>query len=153
LPASRDNGWPPMNQFSILFPVMALVGWTLAVLILIPDQRFKAGFSGRVTADDFRFGESANVPPEVSIPNRNYMNLLELPVVFYIICVIQYITQMADQQALVLAWTYVVLRVLHSLVHLTYNKVRHRLLLFAASNVVLMLAWIHLLLKLGRSSW
>ena len=42
-------------------------------------------------AGDFRYGESARVPGEVSIPNRNYMNLLELPVLFYAICVINYI--------------------------------------------------------------
>ena len=44
--------------------------------------------------------------------------------------------------ALVLAWAYVVLRVLHSAIHLTYNNLFHRLPVFAASNVILVALWI-----------
>jgi len=62
------------------------------VLLLIPFRRFRAAFAGQVGAGDFRYGESARVPGEVSIPNRNYMNLLELPVLFYIVCVLDYVT-------------------------------------------------------------
>ena len=47
------------------------------------------------------------------------------------------VTRRADVTALVLAWVYVVLRVGHSLVHLSYNRVRDRLMIYAASNVVL----------------
>jgi hypothetical protein len=43
---------------------------------------------------------------------------------------------------LVLAWVYVGLRALHSLVHLTYNNVMHRLIVFAAGNVVLAALWV-----------
>src|ERR1700741_2796335 len=47
-------------------------------------RRFRAVFGGRATRDDFKFGESPAVPGDVSIPNRNFMNLLELPVLFYV---------------------------------------------------------------------
>lgn len=137
-----------MNQTHILFPVMALVGWTLSVLLLIPYQRFKAAFAHKVTADDFKLGESSNVPAKVSIPNRNFMNLLEVPVLFYVVCITLYVTHNTDSFALILAWLYVGFRVLHSLVHLTYNKVFHRLTFFAVSIVVLMVLWIRLLLAL-----
>lgn len=96
-----------------------LVALTFAVLLLIPYARFKAARSGRVAADDFKFGESGSVPAEVTIPNRNLMNLLELPVLFYIACLTLYITKTVDVASLYLAWLYVVLRVCHSLVHLT----------------------------------
>lgn len=139
-----------MSQTGILFPAMALVGWTFTVLLLIPYQRFKAGFAGRVTRDDFKFGESSRVPPEVSIPNRNFMNLLEVPVLFYIVCITLFVTQRVDSAAVALAWSYLVLRVLHSLVHLTYNKVMHRLSFYALSNVMLVVLWIRLVVALTR---
>lgn len=77
-----------MNQSAIFYPVLTLVGWTMLVLLLMPYRRFKAALAGKVTAEDFKFGESANVPPDVIIPNRNYMNLLEAPLLFYVTCIV-----------------------------------------------------------------
>lgn len=133
---------------AIFYPVLALAALTFAVLLLIPYARFKAAFQGRVTAKDFRYGESANVPPDVTLPNRNLINLLELPVLFYVACIIFYVTNRVDGPALTLAWSYVVLRMAHSLVHLTYNNVFHRLAVYAASNVVLLVLWVRLALAL-----
>lgn len=137
-----------MTHPTILLPVMVLAGWTLCVLLLVPYQRFKAAFAGKVTAHDFKFGESARVPQDVSIPNRNLMNLLEVPVLFYVVCVVAYFMQKADPLTLTLAWSYVVLRMLHSLVHLSYNQVMHRMAVFAASNGVLALLWLRLFIAL-----
>ena len=131
-----------MDQAAIFLPTCALVAWTFAVLLLIPIARFRAAAKGRVNAGDFRFGESARVPGEVSLPNRNFMNLLELPVLFYLACVVLYVTLSVDALTVALAWVYVVLRVAHSVVHLTYNNVFHRLGMYAASTVVLLLLWI-----------
>ena len=139
-----------MSQESILYPMAALVVLTFAVLLVVPVRRFKAAFARQVTARDFKYGESGNVPPEVSIPNRNYMNLLESPVLFYVACITLYVMKSVDAAALYLAWVYVALRCGHSLVHLTYNKVMHRLALFALSYVVLGAIWIRLLFWLSR---
>jgi hypothetical protein len=98
--------------------------------------------------DDFKFGESANVPAKVSIPNRNLMNLLELPVLFYVACLTLYATRSADHNFVYLAWAYVALRAGHSFVHLTYNNVIHRLSIYAASNVVLGIMWARLIAAL-----
>ena len=139
-----------MEPAQILFPMTALAAWTFAILLLIPYARFRAAFAGRVRAKDFRYGESGNVPGDVSLPNRNFMNLLELPVLFYLACLTLYVTKTVDTAALWLAWGYVVLRVGHSLVHLTYNNVLHRLGVYAASVAVLLVIWIRLLLALAR---
>ena len=140
-----------MNQAAILNPVIALAMLTFAVLLLIPYQRFKATFFlKQVVVDDFKFGESKNVPPGVSIPNRNYMNLLEIPMLFYVVCLVMFVTQTVTLVALNLAWAYVALRSVHSVVHLTYNKVVHRLTLFALSNFVLVSLWVILALNLNK---
>jgi hypothetical protein len=133
---------------AIFYPVIALVALSFAVLLLIPYARFKAAFAGRVKAKDFRYGESANVPGDVSLPNRNFMNLLEMPLLFYVVCIVFYVTQAVDSIALTLAWLYVALRAAHSLVHLTYNNVLHRLAVYAASSVVLLALWVRLALAL-----
>jgi hypothetical protein len=133
-----------MDQKSIFVPVIALVALTFVILLLVPFQRFKAGREGRVSVNDFKYGESANVPPHVAIPNRNLMNLLEMPLLFYVACVTLYVTQNVTRPLMLMAWIYVALRVTHSLVHVTYNKVMHRLTFYAASNVVLAIIWIRI---------
>ncbi len=137
------------EKLSILFPVTALVGLTFSVLLLIPVRRFRAGAAGLVSYDDFRYGESARVPSDVALPNRNMMNLLELPVLFYVACLIHFVADRVNETALVLAWSYVGLRVAHSAIHLSYNRVRHRLIAFGASNVVLVMLWTNLLRTLS----
>jgi hypothetical protein len=105
-------------------------------------------FARQVRGEDFLYGESANVPGAVSIPNRHVMNLLELPVLFYVACLTLYMTKSVDMVSLQLAWGYVALRFGHSVVHLTYNKVLHRFAVFALSNLVLAVIWIRLFLTL-----
>jgi hypothetical protein len=131
-----------MQQQSIFLPMGALGFLTFAVLLVIPIRRFAAGLRGLVNFEDFRFGESPAVPGAVSIPNRNYMNLLELPVLFYVVCLMYEVSGKVDTIVLALAWVYVALRVVHSAIHLTYNDVRHRLVAFVISNVVLGVIWI-----------
>jgi len=131
-----------MPQELIFAPMGAMALLTFTVLGLIPLRRFRAAFAGHVKADDFKFGESPAVPGHVAIPNRNYMNLLELPMLFYVGGLMYYVAGKVDATALALAWTYVALRFVHSLIHVTYNKVMHRLLAFALSNFVLVAFWV-----------
>ena len=120
----------------------ALAFLTLAVLAIIPFRRFAAGRAGLITANDFKFGESATVPGHVSIPNRAMMNLLEAPLLFYVACLMFFVAGKVNMTVLNLAWTYVALRVVHTLIQLTYNNVMHRLIPFAASNLVLLAFWV-----------
>ena len=137
-----------MNSTSILLPMAALALWTLAVLLLLPYRRLQAVKNRQVRVDDFKFGESANVPPEVRIPNRHLMNLLELPVLFYVACLTLVITLRVDATFVYLAWAFFISRVVHSYVHLTYNNVIHRLNVFALSNLILTIIWIRMLFQL-----
>ena len=132
----------------IFYPVAALAALTFAVLFLTAFVRFRAAFAGRVKGRDFRYGESRDVPGDVSIPNRNLMNLLETPLLFYVVCVALFATRTVDAAALMLAWIYVALRFAHTAVHLTYNNVFHRLLVFAAGNLVLIAIWVRFIWQL-----
>lgn len=134
-----------MAQTNIFLPVSVLALWTLLVLGLVPVRRFAAASQKKVTSDDFRFGESANVPGDVAIANRAWMNLLEAPLLFYVATLIFFVTQRVDDMVVTLAWAYAALRIIHTIIHVTYNKVFHRLTAFALSNVVLVTIWIRLL--------
>ena len=131
-----------MPQEAIFAPMGLMALLTFLVLGFIPASRFRAVFAGHVTADDFKLGESERVPPHVAVTNRAYMNLLELPILFYVAGLMYFVAGRLDAAALGLAWAYVALRAAHSAIHLTYNDVRHRLVAFALSNFVLMAFWI-----------
>lgn len=127
---------------SIFYPVVILAAWTLLVQIAIAVTRIRAGRRSQIRVDDFKYGESPAVPPEVCIPNRNYMNLLEAPMLFYVACLVLFVTAGVTHAAVALASVYVVLRIVHSIIHLSYNHVMHRLAVFASSNVILAVLWL-----------
>jgi hypothetical protein len=131
-----------VRNIDILNPVIVLAMWTFLVLLLIPFVRVRSVRRREVGPNDFKYGESPAVPPSVSIPNRNYMNLLELPMLFYVVCVVLYVTAGTSRPTVIVAWIYVVLRVVHSLIHLSYNRVIHRLSVFALSNAALGSLWV-----------
>jgi hypothetical protein len=137
-----------MAAKAILFPVLALVALTYAVGLRMYFARIGAARAGRVKVKDFRLGESPEVPADVALPNRNFMNLFEMPLLFYVACIVFYVTATVDVVALTLAWLYVACRVAHSFVHLVYNNVLHRLAAFGASNVVLLALWAVLAVRL-----
>lgn len=136
---------------ALLAPVFALAAWTFCILLLTAVRRVRAGLAGRVSPREYRLGESGNVPADVALPNRNYMNLLELPLLFYLGSVVAAVAGLAPHTQsllIVLGWLYVALRVAHSLIHVTYNHVLHRFAAFAASNGVLVAYWVSLGLAL-----
>ena len=141
-----------MRNPAMLYPMFALAAWTLLVLLLIPVARTRAGRRREIVIDDFKYGESATVPPRVVLPNRNYMNLLELPMLFYVVCVVLYVTAGASTATIALAWAFVVLRIVHSLIHLTYNRVLHRLAAFSVANVALVALWVSAGLHLAAAA-
>ena len=131
-----------MDQEAIFAPMGAMALLTFTVLLLVPIARFRAAFAGQVTVDDFKLGESQSVPANVSLPNRNYMNLLELPTLFFPACLMFYVTHHVTAAAIDLAWVFVALRLTHSLIHVSYNNVRHRLVAFTLGNGALGALWV-----------
>jgi hypothetical protein len=134
-----------MRMESIFGPVGVLALWTLVVLAMTGTRRVRAAMAGRVPRHAFKLGESPEVPADLVLLNRNLMNLLEMPVLFYVACVVLYVTRHVDQGVLVAAWSYVGLRLAHSFVHLTTNRIIRRLVVFALGNIVLAGLWVCLL--------
>jgi len=71
----------------------------------------------------------------------NFRNLFELPVLFYMALVVAALTAQVNVATVGLAWAFVVLRVVHSAIHCTYNKVMHRFYAYLAGGLVLWTLW------------
>ncbi len=101
--------------------------------------------SAGIAPDDARDTASvgSKLPPEVQWKAHNYNHLHEAPTVFYAIAIVLALLGVGDGMNLWLGWAYVALRVLHSLVHVTVNKVALRFALFALSTFVLLTLIFH----------
>ena len=71
----------------------------------------------------------------------NFRNLFELPVLFYVALVAAAMTGQVSMATLSLAWLFVLLRVAHSAIQCTYNKVMHRFYAYLAGGIVLWVLW------------
>jgi len=71
----------------------------------------------------------------------NFRNLFELPVLFYLALVVAAHTAQVNALTLGLAWAFVALRILHSFIHCTYNKVIHRFYAYFLGGFVLWVLW------------
>jgi len=137
-----------MSNNLILWPVIGLVILTFAVLLLIPLFRISALKTGNVSIKAFRYGDDGTPPNKTRLVNRNYMNLLEIPILFYLVCICFYITNTVTELSLTLAWAYLGFRLAHSMIHILYNNVLHRFQAFVLSNVVLMALWVSFIVEL-----
>src|SRR6266700_877938 len=133
-----------MRAESVFGPVSVLAIWTLMVVLLVGVRRVRAARAGRVPRDAFKLGEAPGVPGDVVVANRNLMNLLELPVLFYVAAIALYVTHHVTPRILALAWIYVGFRLAHSAIHLTSNRILRRLAVFALGNIVLAAIWVAL---------
>ena len=71
----------------------------------------------------------------------NFRNLFELPVLFYMALVVAALTGQVNAATLGLAWGFVLLRIVHSAIHCSYNKVMHRFTAYLAGGLVLWALW------------
>ena len=127
-----------MNSL-IIWPMFSLVMLTCLVLLSLPFMRMMAMQTRKAHIKDFRYSDTDNVPERIRLINCNYRNLLELPVVFYVTCFSLIALGAVSDYAVNLAWAYVIVRVIHSIIHIGYNNVTHRFLAFAVSFVCLLL--------------
>lgn len=136
-----------MIQSAILQPVVALAGWTMIMwwwmyLTRIPAMS-KAGIDGTKMVGSTGASLRAELPDSVSWKADNYNHLHEAPTVFYAIAIVLAIIGQGEGLNALLAWIYFGLRVAHSLVQATANRVLVRFVLFALSSLVLMALVLH----------
>jgi hypothetical protein len=123
---------------AMLSPALALITWTLIVWIWMYATRLPAMTAANIDADDARHPGSLDVlPSKVRAVADNFNHLHEQPTVFYALVFYCTLAGTADGTNVTLAWAYVGLRVVHSLVQNTVNKVMIRFSVFSLSSLVL----------------
>lgn len=122
----------------LLAPVVALVAWTHVMWLWMYVTRIPAIRRARMRLDPQapRGEQMATLPPAVRWKADNYNHLLEQPTLFYAIAIVLAIVD-PDGVNRALAWTYVGLRVVHSVFQATVNKIEVRFALFVISSIVL----------------
>ncbi len=124
----------------ILAPLVALVLWSFVMWAWLYATRIPAIIKGGIVYDPRRpVSEFADaIPPEVRWKADNYNHLMEQPTLFYAIALALALLGEGAGLNAVLAWAYVALRVVHSLVHATVNVVMLRFGLFMAGSLALL---------------
>lgn len=128
-----------MAQSVIFQPVIAMLILTGIVWLVMFARRLAFLGKNKIDAQQLKTPSqvAALIPDEVAAPGHNFKNLFEMPVVFYIICIAAFELGKVDGLLLNCAWAFVVLRVIHSLVHCTYNRVNHRFVAYLGSSILL----------------
>lgn len=136
---------------TILTPILVLVSWTLIVWIWMYARRLPAMSAANVEPQQAQHpGALASLlPSEAQRVADNYNHLHEQPTIFYALIVYSHLAGVADPLNIGLAWAYVGLRIVHSLVQNTVNIVLVRFSLFALSTVALIVIAVRNLLALG----
>jgi len=134
---------------TMIAPVMALVAWSLVIWLWMYVRRIPAMAKAGVKPQDAAFPGSLDVlPAGARQAADNYNHLMEQPTIFYAAALAIQVAGHATPMAQTLAWTYVGLRVAHSLVQISVNVVLLRFLLFALSTIALGAMVLHELMVL-----
>ncbi|MFY7992381.1 MAG: MAPEG family protein [Bacteriovoracaceae bacterium] len=127
------------EQSPILFPVMILAAWTMVMWTWMYATRLPAIFKMKMRLDpNAPRGEQMNtLPAKVRWKADNYNHLMEQPTVFYAVAIILAMIGEGGGVNASLAWGYVVLRIIHSLVQAVINKIEWRFFVFILSSLLL----------------
>jgi hypothetical protein len=128
-----------MPSAELALPMLGMMILTLLVWVFMFIRRISYAQSNKIDIEDFRTPADvqALIPDAESAPGNNLKNLFELPILFYAICLYLTVTLQVDSLYVNCAWAFLVLRVLHSLIHCTYNKVAHRFAVYMLSGIAL----------------
>ena len=136
-----------MNDSSILGPVVALVAWSLVMMLWMVATRFPAMKRKGISLKGRRGGRGAQldgvVEDQVQWKAHNYNHLMEQPTLFYAIALALALMGFGGGINLWLAWAYVAFRILHSLIQATVNIVLWRFLAFTGGTLCLIGLTVH----------
>ncbi|MDF1686148.1 MAG: hypothetical protein ACJAVO_002709 [Parvibaculaceae bacterium] len=123
----------------ILTPILALVSWTLLMWVWMYINRIPAMNKAGLDPQEAQHPGSLNILPKAARSAAdNYNHLHEQPTIFYALVAYTFLVGNGDELNIMLAWAYVCLRVLHSLIQVSVNVVAFRFVIFSLSSLTLM---------------
>ena len=136
-----------MTVQMILLPLFVEVILTFALLFWLAPLRAGDFRSGLVREEDIGLRQPNWSKPALQV-QYSFSNQFELPVLFYVLTILAYITHHAGFLFVVLAWVFVIFRLLQAYVHVTNNKVRLRGAFFIVSAIALAIMWIVFIIQI-----
>jgi len=132
-----------INQAYIFVPMLVVVALTFVALMGMASGRGAAMKAGQ-DPNYYKAHQGAPEPEATVAKVRHYNIMFEAPTLFYAACLTAFVLSAVGQWTVYFAWGYVIMRVLQSLVHLTYNNPAHRGMAFMASMVFMLALWINI---------
>jgi hypothetical protein len=137
-----------MEYSPLIAPVVALVAWSLVMLVWTAVARRGAFKRKGITLDTIPVGSRGSAldnagEDQAQWKSHNYNHLMEQPTIFYAIVFALILMNMDVEINVWLAWGYVAFRVVHSIVQSTVNIVKYRLILFGLSTLCLLGLTVH----------
>jgi hypothetical protein len=136
-----------MTVQMILLPLFVEVILTFALLFWLAPLRARDFRSGLVREEDIGLRQPNWSKPALQV-QYSFSNQFELPVLFYVLTILAYITHHAGVLFVVLAWVFVIFRLFQAYVHVTNNKVRLRGMFFGTSALALAIMWIVFIIQI-----
>jgi hypothetical protein len=128
-----------MYNQGMIPPILTLIAWTFLMWIWMYATRIPAMRRANVDLEEIsRTGATLELPPKVSRVADNYNHLHEQPTIFYALALAAQLAGAADSVSITLAWGYVLLRIVHSLIQATANIIMLRFTVFSIGTVVLL---------------
>jgi hypothetical protein len=129
-----------MTIQAVLLPLFVQVLLTFVLGFWMAVLRVSAIRRGEVHPRDVALREP-NWPKQLLQVQWAFHNQLETPVLFYVLTILALMIRHADLAFVLLAWVFVVLRVIHAYIHVTTNYVPYRGMVFISSMLVLAIMW------------
>jgi hypothetical protein len=136
-----------MSIQAILLPLFVEVALTLGLLLWLGILRHNDVESGAVHLSKIALQEP-NWPVRTLQVAYCFSNQFELPVLFYVLTILEIITRHADFVFVVLAWIFVLTRIAHAYVHTSSNVVLRRGAIYAVGALVLIAMWIIFMVRI-----
>jgi hypothetical protein len=130
-----------MTVQMVLLPVFVQVALTFALLLWMARERTSSVSRGETRIRDIALRQPA-WPEQATKISNCYDSQLQLPLLFYVLVILAWVTRQADLLFVVMAWFFVLARLAHAYVHTTSNHVPTRFWVFAVGMLVLLLMWI-----------
>jgi hypothetical protein len=141
-----------MTVQDVLLPLFAEVILTFLLLFTLAPLRTRDFKTGATRPENIALREPNWSRRTLQI-GYSYSNQFELPVLFYVLSILAYLTHRAGVVFVVLAWIFVIFRYLQAYVHVTSNKVRLRGSFFIISAIVLAIMWLIYMVEILTSPW
>jgi hypothetical protein len=125
-----------MSNSSVILPVLIQLSLTLLMFLLLGVRKTRAIKAGNVDRTKTALDNKA-WPEDVVKVSNNIANQFQTPVLFYMLCILFYVTNTVSTLVIVLAWIYVISRLIHAYVHITSNYVPARFKIFIVSVLTL----------------